>query len=408
MPDLSVSVVSYRTPSLLRAVPARARAAALGATTWRSPSSTTPRAMARPTWSPRDFPWVRLIRNDRNRRLRRRAQSGAAPGRGRYCLILNSDATPRPGALRTLVDFLDAHPSVAVAGPKLRYPDGTVQPSRRRFPTVATLFPREHPAAALLAGQPAAAPLLRRRSFGRRAAGGGLAGRRLPVRPRQRRCRGRAVRRALLHVQRRAGSGVDASAPPAGASPTCPRPKSPHLEGGSSRLDLAARDRLFQASKLQYAAKWHGAGVAAALRAYLIVEYLARAGEESLKLALGSRARRAARTPARDRQRPAARRCAGERRGLLFVSGEYPPDVGGVGDYTDRLRAALAGGAGRAACSADAQVRRWDARSLLWLLRAAPRGGVVHIQYQAGAYDLLGDVCLMPACCAGCARACAS
>src|SRR5207244_572875 len=41
-------------------------------------------------------------------------------------------------------------------------------------------------------------------------------------------------------------------------------------------------------------------------------------------------------------------------------------------------------------------VHRWDARSLIALLRATPREGVVHIQYQAGAFDLLGDVCVMP------------
>ena len=62
-----------------------------------------------------------------------------------------------------------------------------------------------------------------------------------------------------------------------------------HLEGGSSRLDLVARDRMFQASKLRYAAKWHGRWVAHALRAYLVLEYVARGMEEGLKLALGSR-----------------------------------------------------------------------------------------------------------------------
>lgn len=82
---------------------------------------------------------------------------------------------------------------------------------------------------------------------------------------------------------------------------------------------------------------------------------------------------------------------------VLFVSGEYPPDVGGVGDYTERLRTALAERGWPSRVLSRAQVGRWDARSLLWLLRAAPRRGVVHIQYQAGAYDLLGDVCLVPA-----------
>jgi glycosyltransferase involved in cell wall biosynthesis len=82
---------------------------------------------------------------------------------------------------------------------------------------------------------------------------------------------------------------------------------------------------------------------------------------------------------------------------LLFISGEYPPDVGGVGDYTRQLRTALAQRGWPSAVLSRAHVRRWDARALVHLLRAAPRTGIVHIQYQAGAYDLLGDVCLMPA-----------
>jgi len=81
---------------------------------------------------------------------------------------------------------------------------------------------------------------------------------------------------------------------------------------------------------------------------------------------------------------------------LLFVSGEYPPDVGGVGDYTAQLRHALASAGWRSRVLTRRQVRHWDARALAWLLRAAPREGLVHIQFQAGAFDLLGDVCVMP------------
>jgi glycosyltransferase involved in cell wall biosynthesis len=79
---------------------------------------------------------------------------------------------------------------------------------------------------------------------------------------------------------------------------------------------------------------------------------------------------------------------------VLFVSGEYPPDVGGVGDYTHQLRAALPFST-RILTRRD--VKRWDARSLVRLLRTAPRPGIVHIQYQPAAFDLLGDVCVMPA-----------
>jgi glycosyltransferase involved in cell wall biosynthesis len=84
---------------------------------------------------------------------------------------------------------------------------------------------------------------------------------------------------------------------------------------------------------------------------------------------------------------------------ILFVSGEYPPDVGGVGGYTERLRGALAERGWPSSVLSRRQVRRWDARSLVRLLRStrSSESGVVHIQFQAGAYDLLGDVCLVPA-----------
>jgi glycosyltransferase involved in cell wall biosynthesis len=78
---------------------------------------------------------------------------------------------------------------------------------------------------------------------------------------------------------------------------------------------------------------------------------------------------------------------------LLFVSGEYPPDIGGVGDYTALLRSAL--GVSSSVLTRR-EVKRWDARALLWLVRHAPREGIVHIQYQPAAFDLLADVCLMP------------
>jgi glycosyltransferase involved in cell wall biosynthesis len=81
---------------------------------------------------------------------------------------------------------------------------------------------------------------------------------------------------------------------------------------------------------------------------------------------------------------------------ILFVSGEYPPDIGGVGDYTARLRRALVDLDWPSRVLSRRQVRRWDARALPWVLRMARHAGIVHIQFQAGAYDLLGDVCLMP------------
>jgi glycosyltransferase involved in cell wall biosynthesis len=81
---------------------------------------------------------------------------------------------------------------------------------------------------------------------------------------------------------------------------------------------------------------------------------------------------------------------------VLFVCGEYPPDVGGVGDYTARLRGALSARGIASTVLTRRDVGRWNARSIGRVVGATPRAGIVHIQYQPAAFDLLGDVCLMP------------
>jgi GT2 family glycosyltransferase len=195
---------------------------------------------------------------------------------------------PCHGALRTLIDFLDAHPSIAVAGPRLRFPDGLVQPSRRRFPTVATLFLES---TQLQRFSPDNAVLRRYymadRSDDETQEVDWLVGACLCMRASAVAEVGLFDERFFMYSEeldlcrrfRLAGWSV-AYVPDAEVT---------HIEGASARLDLTARDRLFQASKLQFAAKWHGAGVAGALRVYLIAEYVARACEETVKLALGSR-----------------------------------------------------------------------------------------------------------------------
>jgi N-acetylglucosaminyl-diphospho-decaprenol L-rhamnosyltransferase len=57
----------------------------------------------------------------------------AAPGR-RYLLVSNPDVVVHEGAVAALVAFLDAHPNVAIVGPQILRPDGSVYPSQRVFP----------------------------------------------------------------------------------------------------------------------------------------------------------------------------------------------------------------------------------------------------------------------------------
>jgi N-acetylglucosaminyl-diphospho-decaprenol L-rhamnosyltransferase len=58
---------------------------------------------------------------------------------------VNPDAIVQPGAVAALMAFADEHPRCGIAGPQLRWPDGSWQPSRRRFPTVRGTIVRRTP-----------------------------------------------------------------------------------------------------------------------------------------------------------------------------------------------------------------------------------------------------------------------
>jgi GT2 family glycosyltransferase len=62
-----------------------------------------------------------------------------------FVVIANPDTEPAPDAVKTLREFAAARPRCGIAGPQLRYPDGTWQPSRRRFPTVTGTLVRGTP-----------------------------------------------------------------------------------------------------------------------------------------------------------------------------------------------------------------------------------------------------------------------
>lgn len=70
---------------------------------------------------------------------------GVAATTAPFVVIANPDATAARGAVGTLVRFAAAHERCGIAGPRLHWPDGRWQPSRRRFPTVAGTLVRRTP-----------------------------------------------------------------------------------------------------------------------------------------------------------------------------------------------------------------------------------------------------------------------
>jgi GT2 family glycosyltransferase len=59
-----------------------------------------------------------------------------------YAFLLNPDAELKPGALATIVDFMDAHPLCGIAGSRIYNYDGSIQESCGEFDTWAGAFLR--------------------------------------------------------------------------------------------------------------------------------------------------------------------------------------------------------------------------------------------------------------------------
>ncbi|MCS7285603.1 MAG: glycosyltransferase family 2 protein [Anaerolineae bacterium] len=90
------------------------------------------------------FPWVRLLTSKVNLGFARAnnliLKSRMMEDPPAFFLLLNPDTEVAPDAISRMLDFMVANPEVGVIGPKLLNPDGTVQPSRRRFPSLLTAF----------------------------------------------------------------------------------------------------------------------------------------------------------------------------------------------------------------------------------------------------------------------------
>ena len=121
-----------------------------------------------------------------------------------------------------------------------------------------------------------------------------------------------------------------------------------HHEGKSSEQVVPARHIHFQSSKVRYFRKHHGAFQAEVLRWFLLATYVYQLGAGRAQVAGGAQAPPACGAAAGLRPgaafgspnacRPSRHAAAMK---ILFVTGEFPPMQGGVGDYTRELGLAL-------------------------------------------------------------------
>jgi hypothetical protein len=144
LPDITVSVVSWNTRAelarCLESVMAQ-EGTSFEVIVVDNASSDGSAALVREA-----FPQVTLIANDRNVGFSRAHNQSLELGRGRYFMLLNPDALlPERDTLARLVAFADANPEVGIVGPRIENPDGTLQLSARRFPTISAGIFRRTP-----------------------------------------------------------------------------------------------------------------------------------------------------------------------------------------------------------------------------------------------------------------------
>lgn len=84
------------------------------------------------------FPEVKIIENGMNERFARANNAGIRQAGGRHVFLLNNDTEVHPGAIEYLCEYLDKNNDVGMVGPQLLNPDGTIQPSCHKFPSLWT------------------------------------------------------------------------------------------------------------------------------------------------------------------------------------------------------------------------------------------------------------------------------
>jgi N-acetylglucosaminyl-diphospho-decaprenol L-rhamnosyltransferase len=141
LPDLSICIVNWNCSGylrrLLRSIEACSQVRGVEVVVVDNASTDDSALMVRA-----EFPKVHLIRNARHQGVAAANNRAAARARGKFLLFLNNDTIILPGALRTLVRFLEHHPELSAVGPSLIFSDGKRQNCVRKTLTFRALLHR--------------------------------------------------------------------------------------------------------------------------------------------------------------------------------------------------------------------------------------------------------------------------
>jgi N-acetylglucosaminyl-diphospho-decaprenol L-rhamnosyltransferase len=86
------------------------------------------------------YPEVKLLSGHGNLMFAGGNNYGFRQSAGRFLLMLNPDTVVHPGALQSLAAFAQDHPEAGMVAPRLVNPDGSLQHSTFRFPSLSQAF----------------------------------------------------------------------------------------------------------------------------------------------------------------------------------------------------------------------------------------------------------------------------
>jgi N-acetylglucosaminyl-diphospho-decaprenol L-rhamnosyltransferase len=245
-----------------------------------------------------EFPSVHLIANATNKGFTGGNNDGLRLADGliasdphdeahQFLFLLNPDTEVKPGALDTLSAYAMANPTAGLIGPRLRYGDGSLQSSRRRFPTLltalfeSTWLQRYAPRHALHQFY------MQDQADDEACDVDWVVGAAMFVRHAAYQQVGLLDEASFFMYSEEtdwckrmkdAGWGVV----------YLPQAEVVHYEGRSSQQASAQRMKLFNTSKVRYFAKHHGAWQAELLRLWLLGQFVWQLGLEQVKWLLGN------------------------------------------------------------------------------------------------------------------------
>lgn len=144
MKDLSILIVHYNTPKLIRQTLRGIRRSAPRLRFEVIVVDNNPKMRVQEMIA-REFPDARVLVSDRNLGFGGGMNKAFAAATGRYLLVFNPDIAVFPGAFEECVRFMDEHRDIGMLGPKLMNPDGSIQHSCYRFMEPKTIFYRRIP-----------------------------------------------------------------------------------------------------------------------------------------------------------------------------------------------------------------------------------------------------------------------